>query len=243
MTILLEAYNLHRAFEKTVAVHHVDLTLSKGEIVALLGPNGAGKSTTMRMLTALLEPTRGSVTYLSHRIPEQIVEAKRQFGYVADQPMIMPYLSGWEYIQFVAGLYGCSADEIKKRATPLIERFALTEAIHKKATGYSHGMQQKLALIAQLAHGPRVLLADEPTVGLDPGSASEMQAIFREYAQDGNAILLSTHLLDMAQHLATRIVMMTRGRIVASGTPEELTQGGARSLESVFFQRTGEVAL
>jgi len=238
MSLLLQAYNLHHKYGDEVAVHHVDLTLSEGEIVALLGPNGAGKSTTMRMLTALMQPTRGEISYLSQRIPEDLVEAKRLFGYVADQPMILPYLTGWEYIQFVAGLYGTPAAEIEAIATPLIRRFSLQDAIFKRATGYSHGMQQKLALIAQLAHKPRVLIADEPTVGLDPASAAEMQDIFRDHARNGNAILISTHLLDMAFNLATRIVLMAHGRIVATGTPDELTQGGQHSLESVFLQLT-----
>lgn len=208
MSLLLQARDLHHKYGDEVAVHHVDLSLAEGEIVALLGPNGAGKSTMMRMLTALMEPTRGEISYLSQRIPEELVEAKRLFGYVADQPMILPYLTGWEYIQFVAGLYGTPAKEIK--------------------------------VIAQLAHKPRVLIADEPTVGLDPASAAEMQDIFRDHARKGNAILISTHLLDMACNLATRIVLMAHGRIVATGTPDELTQGGQHSLESVFLQLTAD---
>lgn len=237
---LLSARGLRRDFGDFAAVTRMDLYLSAGEIVALLGPNGAGKSTTMRMLTGLLEPSHGSIFYQDYDLSKEVLEAKRQFGYVADEPMILGVLSGWEYIQFVAGLYGASSEDIRWRAEPLVRRFQLEEAIHKRAISYSHGMKQKLALIAQLAHRPKVLLADEPTVGLDPGSAAEMQDIFREYVAQGNAILLSTHLLDMAQNLATRIVMMAHGRVVAEGTPEELTQNGA-SLHGVFMRLTGEV--
>lgn len=193
------------------------------------------------MLTALLEPTRGTISYMSHRLPDDMIEAKRLFGFVADQPMIMPLLTGWEYIQFVAGLYGTPPSEIEQRALPLIERFRLKDAIHKRATGYSHGMQQKLALIAQLAHAPRVLIADEPTVGLDPASAVEMQTIFREYAAEGNAVLLSTHLLDMASGLATRILIMDKGRIVAEGTPSDVAKTAGGDFSSAFLRLTGEV--
>lgn len=239
MAELLRAQALRRMFGEFEAVHSVDLMLEEGEIVALLGPNGAGKSTTMRMMTGLLEPSSGSISYAGYDIFRDPLQAKRQFGYVADQPMMLNALSGREYIQFIAGLYGLSQETIERRATPLIQRFRLRDAIDKRATGYSHGMQQKLALIAQLAHAPRVLLADEPTVGLDPGSAAQMQEIFREFAAEGNAVLLSTHLLEMAQGLATRIVMMAHGRVVANGSPAELTASG-ESLHQVFMRLAGE---
>lgn len=239
MTELLRAQALKRTYGEFTAVSHVDLMLEAGEIVALLGPNGAGKSTTMRMLVGLLEPSGGHISYCGYDLRTQVLEAKRLFGYVADQPMLLNTLTGWEYIQFIAGLYGASAVEIEHRAKPLVARFQLADAIHKRATGYSHGMQQKLALIAQLAHSPRVLLADEPTVGLDPASTAEMQAVFRSFAADGNTVLLSTHLLDMANALATRVVMMSHGRVVANGTPAELTAGG-ESLHEVFMRLTGE---
>lgn len=242
MRELLQAKGLARDYDGFVAVQDVNLELREGEIVALLGPNGAGKSTTMRMLTGLLEPGRGHVSYGGYDLSEDVLNAKQQFGYVADEPMILNALTGYEYIQFVAGLYGCSSEEIANRANPLIDRFGLREAIHKRATSYSHGMKQKLALIAQLAHQPRVLLADEPTVGLDPAGAASMQEIFRSFASDGNAILLSTHLLDMAQVVATRIIMMARGRVVADGSVAQLTAGG-ESLHEVFMRLTGEVAV
>lgn len=242
MSILLSARGLHHTYGDTVAVRNLNFDIHEGEIVTLLGPNGAGKSTTMRMLTALLEPTRGEVRYLSYKLPDNMIEAKSLFGFVADQPMILPYLTGWEYIQFVGGLYGVSQNEIEAYAMSLVERFKLTDAIHKRATGYSHGMQQKLALIAQLAHRPRVLVADEPTVGLDPASATEMQQIFREYCQAGNAILLSTHLLEMANAIATRIMIMFKGEIIAEGSPNELYKERNDSLQNVFLRLTREVA-
>lgn len=241
MIELLRAQALKRTYGDFTAVSHVDLTLEAGEIVALLGPNGAGKSTTMRMLVGLLEPSSGQIFYEGYDLVTHVLEAKRRFGYVADQPMMLNALTGWEYIQFIAGLYDTSAVEIERQAKPLVDRFHLTDAIHKRATGYSHGMQQKLALIAQLAHNPRVLLADEPTVGLDPASAAQMQAVFHSFAAAGNAVLLSTHLLDMAHALATRIVMMAHGRIVANGTPSELTADG-ESLHEVFMRLTGDAA-
>lgn len=239
MTELLSAQGLRKQFGDFTAVNGVNLEIREGEIVALLGPNGAGKSTTLRMVTGLLEPDAGTIVYDGYDLSKETLEAKRQFGFVADQPMMLNLLTGWEYIQFIAGLYGEKAKDIEERAMPLVERFRLKDAIHKRATSYSHGMQQKLALIAQLAHRPRVMLADEPSVGLDPGSTDEMLDVLRDFASRGNGVLLSTHLLEMTVSLATRIVMMAGGRVVANGSIDEITSRG-ETLREVFMRLTGE---
>ena len=232
---ILVAENLRRSFGDFVAVKNVSLQLLAGEIVGLLGPNGAGKSTTMRMLVGLLEPHRGSVTVEGQLISENPIEAKRHLGFLSDEPMILPYLSGWEYIQFVAGLYDISPQQVRLRAEPLLKRFGLSQAIHRRADGYSHGMKQKLALVAQLVHEPRVLLADEPTIGLDPASTAEMHEVFREYSRAGNTILLSTHLLPMAETVCDKVLIMSDGYILYEGAP---TQPSGESLEKLFLRLT-----
>ncbi len=224
------------------AVEDFSMTLEAGQLVGLLGPNGAGKTTTLRMLCGLMEPSSGSVVFDGLSLAENTVEAKRMLGYVADQPMILPLLTGWEYVQFVGGLYGMAPDVIEHNAMPLLERFNLSKAIHRRADSYSHGMQQKLALVAQIVHEPLVLLADEPTVGLDPASAAQMEEVFREFCQAGHAILISTHLLSMAQELCDKVLIMTKGNIVAEGSPATLVQEAGDSLQNLFLRLTQEEA-
>ena len=237
---LLEAVDLKRNYNDVAAVDGVTLRLGAGELHGLLGPNGAGKSTTMKMMAGLLEPTAGRILYGGESLADEPLAARRMFGYLADQPLMLTALTGWEYIQFVAGLYGFSPDDIERRASELADRFELTAALDKRADGYSHGMQQKLALIAQLVHKPRVLLADEPTVGLDPAGTLEIQQVLREYCAEGNAVLLSTHLLDMAQGLCDRVSIMARGRILADGPPAELVATQGQTLSDVFLRLTRE---
>lgn len=239
---LLEAVDLRRNYQGFWAVDGVTLRLAEGEMLGLLGPNGAGKSTTMKMMVGLLEPSGGHVFYGSESLHDRPLAVRRMFGYLADQPMILPIFTGWEYIQFVAGLYGTTEADAKNRAMRLAERFQLTADLHRRADGYSHGMQQKLALIAQLAHAPRVLLLDEPTVGLDPASTLEMQTVLREYCREGNAVLLSTHLLDMAQKLCDKVAIMARGRILTDGAPADLALTHGQSLQDLFLRLTGEAA-
>ena len=218
------------------------LRLAEGELVGLLGPNGAGKSTTMKMIAGLLEPSAGTVAYAGRPLRDHPLDARRMLGYLADQPMILPVFTGWEYISFVAGLYGLKEAEIRRRAMPLVERLQLTAALHKRADGYSHGMQQKLALVAQLAHAPQVLLADEPTVGLDPASTLEVRTILREFCREGHAVLLSTHLLEMAQGLCDRVAIMARGMLLIEGAPSELAERYGEPLQDLFLRMTGEAA-
>ena len=237
---LLQARNLKRTFDSITAVDDFNITVEAGQLLGLLGPNGAGKTTTIRTLCGLLEPSQGSIIYGDWSMATDPIEAKRLFGYVADQPMILPLLTGWEYVQFVGGLYGFPADAIKQKLEPLLERFDLTAAIHRRADSYSHGMRQKLALVAQLIHAPRVLLADEPTVGLDPASGAEMETIFREFCEAGNAIVMSTHLLSMAQELCDGVLIMSKGRVIAEGSPKDLVKDPGDSLKSLFLRLTTE---
>lgn len=232
------AIDLVRKFGTIAAVSHVNLSLRPGELVGLLGPNGAGKSTTMKMLAGLMVPTSGRIVYGDLSMHQNPIDIKRYLGYLADEPMMIPQLTGWEYIHFVGGLYSLNADDISQRADPLVRRFQLQDAIHRRCITYSHGMQQKLALVAQLVHDPHILLADEPTVGLDPASATIMQEVFREHCMSGHSILLSTHLLDMAEKLCHRILIMRDGSIIWDGSPEALRQSN-RSLEEVFLELTG----
>ncbi len=238
--MLMKATHLHQQYGSLVAVNNFSVEIYAGELVGLLGPNGAGKSTTLRMLTGLMQPTKGSVQYHGYDIADDPIEARRQFGYVAEQPMIIPYLTGMEYVEFVAGMYGIDGKTAKRRAEPYIDRFRLTGAVHKRADQYSHGMQQKIALIAQLVHEPKLLLADEPTVGLDPDGAVEMQNAFREYVAAGHSILLSTHLLDMAEGLCSRVLILANGVLLADQTIDDVWLQTHGHLQEHFFMLTRE---
>ncbi|NNN18687.1 MAG: ABC transporter ATP-binding protein [Acidimicrobiaceae bacterium] len=238
--VLLRADELHQNYGSLVAVNNFSANIHAGELVGLLGPNGAGKSTTLRMLTGLLQPSKGRVAFNGYDITDDPIDARRQFGYVAEQPMIIPYLTGIEYVEFVAGMYGIDGKTAKRRAEPYIERFHLTDAIHKRADKYSHGMQQKLALTAQLVHEPRLLLADEPTVGLDPDGTVEMQRTFREYVAAGNSILLSTHLLDMAEGLCNRVLILSNGILLDDQLIDDSWLHQHGTLQDYFFKLTRE---
>lgn len=239
-TPILHAQNLQQSYGTLEAVKNFTAEIHAGELVGLLGPNGAGKSTTLRILTGLQQPTKGNVKYLNYDIADSPIEARRQFGYVAEQPMIIPYLTGIEYVEFVAGMYGVDGITAKKRAEPYVEKFRLTGAIHKRADQYSHGMQQKIALIAQLVHEPKILMADEPTVGLDPDGTIEMQNVFREYVAAGNSILLSTHLLEMAEGLCNRVLILSRGTLLADQRIGEDWLKSHGHLQDYFFMLTRE---
>ncbi len=239
-TLILNAQNLQQSYGTLEAVKNFTAEIRTGELVGLLGPNGAGKSTTLRMLTGLQQPTKGSISYLNYDIADHPIEARRHFGYVAEQPMIIPYLTGTEYVQFVAGMYGVDGNTAINRAEPYIDKFRLTGAIHKRADQYSHGMQQKIALIAQLVHEPKILLADEPTVGLDPDGTLEMQNVFREYVAAGNSILLSTHLLEMAEGLCSRVLILSKGTLLADQLIDEDWLQSHGHLQDYFFMLTRE---
>lgn len=236
--MILNAEELSQVYGTITAVDNFTVKIYPGELVGLLGPNGAGKSSTMRMLTGLVAPSKGSVTYRGYDIADDPIDARRHFGYVAEQPMIIPYLTGIEYVEFVAGMYGIDGKTAKCRAEPYLERFQLTGAIYKRADQYSHGMQQKIALIAQLVHEPYLLLADEPSVGLDPDGILEMQKTFREYVESGNSILLSTHQLEMAEGICSRVLILSKGVLLADQRIDENFLESHSNLQNYFFSLT-----
>jgi ABC-2 type transport system ATP-binding protein len=239
---------LRKEYGTCVAVDDLDLTVEPGEIFAFLGPNGAGKTTTIRMMIGLLEPTGGTVELGGHDIAREPEAAKALTGYVPDQPALYDKLTGMEFLRFVGGLYGLARDGIEDRAADLLDEFAMTERAHELIETYSHGMKQRLTLAAALIHRPRILILDEPMVGIDPQGALELRQILTGLAAAGVTIFLSTHSLGVAEELADRIGILDDGRLVALGTLDELQSRAAlrpetapldASLESVFLRLTG----
>ena len=235
----IRAVGLRKTYGTHVAVKQVDLAVRGGEIVGFLGPNGAGKTTTIKMLTGLLRPTEGRAAILGHDIQRDPIAAKARFGYVPDTPNLYGKLRGWEFLRFIGRLYRVPAAQAERRAGELLRLFDLEDAAHDLVEGYSHGMQQKLALAGALVHDPPVLFLDEPTVGLDPRSARLIKDLLVQLRDRGTAVFFSTHILEIAERMCDRVVIINQGEIVASGTVADLRGGGSASLEDIFLHLTG----
>ena len=240
-TPAVQAQNLRKVYGKLEAVADATFTLQPGEIVGFLGPNGAGKTTTIKLLTGLLEPTAGRAIILGHDIQKEPIPAKAAFGYVPDTPNLYGKLTGWEFLKFMSRLYRVPQDRAEHRARELLRLFQLADAASDLLEGYSHGMQQKIAIAAALIHDPKVLFLDEPTVGLDPKSARLIKDILGQLRDRGTAIFFSTHILEIAERMCDRVMIINQGRIIAAGTMAELRAGenSTGSLEDIFLALTG----
>jgi ABC-2 type transport system ATP-binding protein len=237
---MIAADNLRKEFNQKVAVDRVDLTVQGGEIFGFLGPNGAGKTTTIKMLIGLLRPTSGTAWIGGHNIHSDPLAAKALLGYVPDQPYLPEKLSAREFLQFIGGLYRLPAAQVQHRGEELLKLFDLDEQGDDLIGGFSHGMKQKTALAGALLHDPRALFLDEPTVGLDPRSARLIKDILRQLAARGTAVFMTTHILEIAERLCDRVAIISGGRVIASGTLNELRQGSTgQSLEDIFLALTG----
>jgi len=240
MSILLE--HVTKRFGAKVAVDDVSLDVRPREVFAFLGPNGAGKTTTIKMMVGLLRPDQGSVRVCGHDMTANGREARAAMAYVPDLPFVYDKLSGREFLQFVGRMYGLADVDARRVTAELVERLKLHDFLDQLAESYSHGMKQKLVLAAALMHQPRVLVVDEPMVGLDPRSVRVVKELFRSHADAGNTVFLSTHLLEIAEALADRIAIIHRGRIVAIGTLDDLQRErqSRQRLEDIFMQLTEE---
>jgi ABC-2 type transport system ATP-binding protein len=239
---LISVDRLTKRFGSVAAVDGISFEVQAGEIFGFLGPNGAGKTTTIKMLTGLVRPTAGSARLCGHDIVTEPLKAKRVFGYVPDEPNLYGKLTAYEFLQFIGDIYRIEPIRRNRRIGELLDLFDLTAASSSLIEGYSHGMKQKVALCAALLHEPRIYFLDEPTVGLDPKSARLLKDIVRRITRVGNAVLMSTHIMEIAQSLCDRVAIIDRGRIAAIGTPAELSAlQGSATLEETFLQLTGGI--
>jgi ABC-2 type transport system ATP-binding protein len=221
------------------AVDGLDLQVRRGQLYALLGPNGAGKTTTLRMVAGLLAPDAGQVEVLGIDLARDAPAAKRRMAYLPDDPMLYGKLKPYEYLAFVAGLWGLRAERAQPRARELLDWLGLAPHAHELTEGFSRGMKQKLALAGALIHEPELLILDEPLTGLDAAAARQVKDLLVEHVAGGGTVILTTHILEVAERLAQRIGIIRAGRLVAEGTLDELrtrTHGG--SLEDVFLALT-----
>ena len=234
----LRLSGLRKSFGRP-AVDGLDLTVRRGELYALLGPNGAGKTTTLRMVTGLLAPDAGDVQVLGIDLARDPAGAKRGMAYLPDDPLLYGKLRPTEYLEFVAGLWGIRAQDAEPRARRLLDWLDLTKHAHELTEGFSRGMKQKLALAGALIHEPELLILDEPLTGLDAAAARQVKDLLVSHVEQGGTVILTTHILEVAERLAQRIGIIRQGRLIAEGTLAELrdrTQGG--SLEDVFLHLT-----
>jgi len=238
---LIETSHLVKRYGDKLAVDDVSFQVNGGEIYGFLGPNGAGKTTTIKMIVGLLQPSEGVVKVSGYDVVQQPVQAKAACGYVPDEPNLYAKLTGRELLRFVGDLYGLDKAQTARRSEELLRLFGLMEAGNDTTDSYSHGMKQKTSLAAALVHDPKVLILDEPTVGLDPKSARLIKDLLRQIADRGAAVMLSTHILEIAQNMCDRIGIINQGKLVAAGTMEELRQlgQGESSLEDIFLSLTG----
>ena len=241
---MIELTNVTKRYGTKLAVDNLSLTVAGGELFAFLGPNGAGKTTTIKMLCGLLFPTSGAVRVGGFDVVADGDQARRLISYVPDQPFLYEKLTGREFLQFVADLYGMPKDRAAERMQAVIDLFGLYEFVDDLTERYSHGMRQRTVFAAALLHEPKVLIVDEPTVGLDPRSIRHLKDLLRKQADSGVTVFLSSHSLDIVEQLADRIGIIDRGKLIGCGTLATLRAQASMhgSLEDVFLKLTQEEA-
>jgi ABC-2 type transport system ATP-binding protein len=233
----LEITNLRKAFERP-AVDGLDLTVRQGEFYMLLGPNGAGKTTTLRMVSGLLRPDEGAVSIFGIDALREPVAAKQIMGWLSDEPMIYDKLTPLEYLEFVAGLWSVEAGAAEARARELLGWLGLEPHANERCEQFSRGMRQKVALAGALVHEPKLIILDEPLTGLDAGSARLVKNVLSERVRAGATVIMTTHILEIAERMADRIGVIASGRLIAEGSLRELRDrigNGDASLEDMFL--------
>lgn len=238
---MIEVENLRKEYDNgKLAVDDISFKVNSGEIFGFLGPNGAGKSTTIKSIVGIIKKTKGSIRINDLSLEKDPLAYKRQFSYVPDNPDLFDKLTGNDYVNFVSDIYEIDEEVRKKRLEKYLSIFDIRDAMDEQISSYSHGMQQKLALIGALIHEPEVFILDEPMVGLDPKSSYNLKVHMRERADQGKTVFFSTHVMEVAENICDRIAIISNGKIVALGTMEELRQRSHNegSLESVFLELT-----
>lgn len=232
--------NVSKTYNNTVcAVDDLSFTVNNGEIVGFIGLNGAGKTTTLKMMSGILKPDCGNIKINEFDIQKEPLKAKQIIGYISDSPDMFLRLKGIEFINLIADIYKVPTEERKERIMHFAGRFDLVDVLNKPMQSYSHGMRQKMMVAATLVHNPAVWILDEPLTGLDPKSAFELKKMMREHADAGNSVLFSTHVLEVAEKLCDRVIVIDHGKSLFFGTLEELTAKYQHmDLEKIFLEMT-----
>lgn len=237
---VLEIQNYTKSYgEGKIAADHVSFAVEAGDIFGFIGHNGAGKSTTIRAIVGVLDFSEGEIYIDGYSVKKDGVECKKITAYIPDNPDLYDNLTGIQYLNFVADVFGIGAKEREEKIRKYADLFEITKDLGDLIGSYSHGMKQKVAIISALIHTPKLLVLDEPFVGLDPKATFTLKEIMHELCEQGTAVFFSTHVLDVAEKLCNKIAIIKNGKIIASGTTEKLTNGN--SLESVFMEVVNEV--
>ena len=231
---MLSISHLTKKYGDTVAVDDLTLDIANGEIYGFIGHNGAGKTTTIKAVAGILGFDSGEIRIGGLSIKENPLECKRRMAYIPDNPDLFDYMSGIKYLNFVADVYGVSAEDRQERIRKYADAFELTDSLAQPVNEYSHGMKQKLAIISAWLHKPELIIMDEPFVGLDPKAAHILKQMMRELCDNGGAIFFSTHVLEVAEKLCDKVAIIKSGKLIKSGTMEEVK--GDSSLENVFLE-------
>jgi ABC-2 type transport system ATP-binding protein len=238
---MIELHRVVKTYGTHTALHGLDLSVPAGEIFGFIGPNGAGKTTTIKIIGGIMAPTAGSVEVAGIDMARDPVAAKQCIGFIPDRPYLYEKLTGLEFLQFTADVYGVPQDVYEVKALELLDMFALADWGEELIESYSHGMKQRLIMCAALLHDPQVLVVDEPMVGLDPVAIRMVKNLFRDLAAKGVTVFMSTHTLAVAEDICDRIGIIHRGRLIAEGSMEDLRRDmadGASNLEAVFINLT-----
>lgn len=235
---MLRIENLTKRYGDKVAVDNLSLHIAPGEIYGFIGHNGAGKTTTLKSAVGILKFDAGTITINGVDLKKDPLACKKQLAYIPDNPDLYEYMSGIKYLNFIADIFGVSAEERSARIRELADRLELTADLAQPISEYSHGMKQKLAVIAAWLHAPKLILMDEPFVGLDPKASHLLKQMMREHCDRGGAIFFSTHVLEVAEKLCDRVAIIKQGKLIRSGTMDEVR--GDDSLEEVFLELEGE---
>lgn len=231
---MLDIKNLTKTYGEKKAVDSLSLHIAPGEIYGFIGHNGAGKTTTLKSVAGILQFDEGEISINGVSVSKNPLECKKRLAYIPDNPDIYEFMTGIKYLNFVADIFGVSSEERAERIGKYADLFELTKDLADPVSSYSHGMRQKLAVISAWLHEPRLIIMDEPFVGLDPKAAHTLKGMMREFCDKGNAIFFSTHVLEVAEKLCDKIAIIKDGRLVRSGTMEEVR--GDDSLEEVFLE-------
>ncbi|HET9881126.1 MAG TPA: ABC transporter ATP-binding protein [Candidatus Binatia bacterium] len=242
---MIRIINLRKQYGRLAAVDDLNIEVAPGEIFGFLGPNGAGKTTTIRVMMGILRASSGRVILGGHDVEQEPQQAKAIAGFIPDRPFIYEKLSGKEFLTFIAKLHRMESARLTRRIDELLEYFELANWQDELVEGFSHGMKQRLVLCAALVHEPRILIVDEPMVGLDPKGARTIKDLFRSLAKNGTTVFLSTHSISVAEEVCHRIGIIQKGHLIASGTMADiyrLTRGHDSNLEDVFLELTRQQA-
>ena len=235
---MLKIEHLTKTYGEKKAVYDLNLHINPGEIYGFIGHNGAGKTTTLKSVVGILQFDKGEILIDGKSIRTAPLDCKRDIAYIPDNPDLYDYMSGIKYLNFIADIFGVSAADREARIRKYSELFELTADLAQPIAAYSHGMKQKLAIIAAWLHSPKLIIMDEPFVGLDPKASHLLKGMMREVCDEGGAIFFSTHVLEVAEKLCDKVAIIKGGRLIRSGTMEEVK--GDDSLEEVFLELEGE---